>query len=32
MPSVVELPDDVEALKKLVIEQRERIAILEHNI
>ena len=39
MPSVVELPDDVEALKKLVVElqahaeaQRERIAILEHNI
>jgi transposase len=39
MPNVVELPDDVEALKKLVIElqaraeaQRERIAILEHNI
>jgi transposase len=39
MPSVVELPDDVEALKKLVAElqahaeaQRERIAILEHNI
>ena len=32
MTNVVELPDDVEALKKLVIEQRERIAILEHNI
>jgi hypothetical protein len=32
MPSVVELPDDVEALKKLVLAQRQRIAILEHNI
>lgn len=32
MPSVVELPDDVEALKQLVLAQRERIAILEHNI
>jgi transposase len=32
MTNVATLPDDVEALKALVVKQRERIAALEHNL